>query len=311
MKLADSPNADMVPTGPGFGIGAGAGAGPSAGTGTIDEPVALDADPAPDSDLPADPAHAPDADRALGETLARIEPISLVELNEQARLMTRVDRKYFLPRTEFVELLEATRSDFRVLQIGQKRLFEYLTTYFDTPDFRFFRAHVQERRHRFKVRTRTYVDTDTCHLEVKSKGYRGQTVKQRIPHPIEEPGRLSVGDMEFVDSILRADPRSRVAASGLQPVLETVYDRITLCHDQQRLTCDLNLRAVNDRHSYAGPDDVLVETKSAGGSGVWDRLLKEIGIRPHKVSKYCVGASLLYPELPSNPWKQTIRRYFT
>ena len=59
-----------------------------------------------------------------------------------------------------------------------------------------------------------------------------------------------------------------------------------------------------------GPSDVLVETKSPGGGGIWDGLLKQVGIRPHKVSKYCVSAALLNPQLPSNPWEQTIRRYF-
>jgi hypothetical protein len=28
------------------------------------------------------------------------------------------------------------------------------------------------------------------------------------------------------------------------------------------------------------------------------------------VSKYCVGVAALHPELRSNPWHQTLRRYF-
>lgn len=245
----------------------------------------------------------------LDAQLERIEPISLGQLNEQARLMTRIDRKYFLPRDLFVSLLRATENDFKVLQIGQKKRFEYRTIYFDSPQFRFFRDHVQGRRHRFKVRTRTYMETGTCHLEVKSKGYRGQTVKERIAHPIDSPGTLSESDHDFIDSIIGGSGRT-VPANQLEPVLETIYDRITLCHDQQRLTCDLDIRAINDEGSHDGPHDVLVETKSAGGGGIWDTLLKQHGVRPHKVSKYCVAASLLYPELPSNPWKQTIKRYF-
>lgn len=246
----------------------------------------------------------------LDAQLLRMDPISLEELNVQARLMTRVDRKYFLPRALFVELLQATEDDFSVLEIGAKRRFEYRTVYFDSPEFRFFRDHVQERRHRYKVRTRTYMETGTCHLEVKSKGYRGQTVKERIPHPLDSPGSLSETDVGFIDSIIGGGPHRQVSADSLEPVLETIYDRITLCHDHQRLTCDLNIRAINGSEAHDGPNDVLVETKSAGGGGIWDALLKQHGIRPHKVSKYCVAASLLYPELPSNPWKQTIKRYF-
>jgi hypothetical protein len=143
---------------------------------------------------------------ALETQLQRLTPISLDEINAQARLMTRVDRKYFLPRGLFIDLLAATRDDFRVLEIDGKHRFEYRTAYFDTPDFRFYRDHVQERRHRFKVRTRTYVDTGTCHLEVKSKGYRGQTVKERIAHPLDSPLTLTDGDREFIDSVLGGPP---------------------------------------------------------------------------------------------------------
>lgn len=242
--------------------------------------------------------------------LQYLEPITLEEINTEARLMTRVDRKYFLPRELFSELIDATRDDFRVLTIEEKQRFMYRTVYFDSPEFRFFRDHVQRRRHRFKVRTRTYVDTGTCHLEVKSKGYRGQTVKQRIDHPIDRPRHLTSAATEFIDSIVGDTPGRVPPSKQLQPVLETIYDRVTLCHDGQRLTCDLDIRAINAGESHLGPQDVLVETKSEGGSGLWDQLLKEAGIRPHQVSKYCVAAALLYPELPSNPWARTIDHYF-
>src|SRR5699024_6270679 len=249
---------------------------------------------------------------ALETQLQRLTPITLDEINAQARLMTRVDRKYFLPRGLFIDLLAATREDFRVLEIDGKHRFEYRTAYFDTPDFRFYRDHVQERRHRFKVRTRTYVDTGTCHLEVKSKGYRGQTVKERIAHPIDSPLTLTPDDRDFIDSVLDRSPiraggrdsgnrdsdgrsasiRPRPRAADLEPVVETVYDRITLCHDDQRLTCDLDIRAISGDEQHTGPSDVLVETKSPGGAGIWDGLLKQVGIRPHKVSKACVSAAL-------------------
>jgi len=33
-------------------------------------------------------------------------------------------------------------------------------------------------------------------------------------------------------------------------------------------------------------------------------------VRPASVSKYCVAVAALHPELPSNPWHQTLKRYF-
>jgi hypothetical protein len=57
---------------------------------------------------------------------------------------------------------------------------------------------------------------------------------------------------------------------------------------------------------------VLVESKSSGhGGSAVDRFLRELGVRPASVSKYCVGIAALHPDLPSNPWHQTLRRYFT
>jgi hypothetical protein len=269
----------------------------------------------PPADLTVAPAGLETAELAdVDAQLERMEPISLEELNAQARLMTRVDRKYFVPRQLFLQLLRATDEDFQVLEIARKHRFQYRTVYFDTPDFRFFRDHVQGRRQRFKVRTRTYVDTGSSHLEVKSKGYRGQTVKQRIAHPIDRPFELTGSGQNFVASILDAktglSAKPQVAASDLTPVLETVYDRITLTHDGQRLTCDLDITTRSGDHSHVGPTDVLVETKSPGGVSIWDDLLAQAGIREHRVSKYCVGAALHNPELPANPWNRTIRRYF-
>lgn len=105
---------------------------------------------------------------------------------------------------------------------------------------------------------------------------------------------LTGSGQNFVDSVLDtrtgASARPRYTAADLTPVLETVYDRVTLTHDHQRLTCDLDIEARNGRRSHGGPRDVLVETKSAGGVSIWDDLLQQAGIREHKVSKYCVGA---------------------
>jgi hypothetical protein len=55
---------------------------------------------------------------------------------------------------------------------------------------------------------------------------------------------------------------------------------------------------------------VLVETKSGLHGSPADRLLRELGVRLASVSKYCIGVAALHPELPSNPWHPTLRRYF-
>ena len=78
-----------------------------------------------------------------------------------------------------------------------------------------------------------------------------------------------------------------------------------------RLTCDVGLVCRDGQHEVRDTGThVLVESKSSAGGGAADRILRDLGVRPASVSKYCVGVAALHPELPSNPWHQTLRRYF-
>lgn len=233
----------------------------------------------------------------------QLPPISLTELNATAQLLTRVDRKYFVPRLLLTQLITEL-DECRVLEIDGRRRFHYRTVYFDSPAFDFYRQHVQGRRHRHKVRTRTYTDSGECLLEVKSKGYRGCTVKRRIDHDPDRPDTLDPPGAAFVASCTGANP------TRLHPVLDTVYQRTTLVQRDQRITLDVDLAFSAADAEHHGPDDVLVETKSMGGRASLDRMLIHAGVRPHTVSKYCVAAALLYPELTHNPWNRTLRRYF-
>lgn len=240
---------------------------------------------------------------ALDEVIADLEPISLEELSGAAALLDRVDRKYFVPR-ELLGTLLREMQGLRVLEIGGARTFLYRTVYFDSPEFTFFRQHVQRRRHRYKVRTRTYTESGTCMLEVKSKGLRGRTLKERRPHDVDRSDALDDSDREYVSSLIGSD------GSDLKPVLQTYYHRTTLSLGEQRVTLDTDLDCENDEQKVTGPQDVLVETKSPDGAGDLDRLLLQHGIRPHSVSKYCIGAALLYPHLHHNDWSRLLRRYW-
>ncbi|WEG08245.1 polyphosphate polymerase domain-containing protein [Microbacterium horticulturae] len=240
---------------------------------------------------------------ALDGLVAALPPIALDELNARAALLRRVDSKYFAPRAALAELLEAI-PELRVLEIGGHRSFRYRTVYYDSAAFTHYREHVQGRRHRFKVRVRTYCDSGDCMLEVKSKGYRGQTVKDRRPRGPRHPDALDADERAFVSSITGRD------AAVLRPVLETVYDRTTLCAGDQRITLDTDLTCAAGDRRGRGPDDVLVETKSPDGRTGLDRALVHAGVRPHSVSKYCVAAALLYPQLPRNRWHRTLQRSF-
>ena len=252
------------------------------------------------------------AERAVAAAAAAVDPIGLDELLDLAELQTRVDRKYFVPAAVFRKLVERLRDDLQVLEIDGRRTFGYESVYFDTPQLTNYRAHLQRRRQRFKARTRTYTDSGLCMFEVKLTGTRGETVKQRVPHPIDDSAELTPGALDHLRTALRAAYRQEVPA-GLRPTLATTYRRTTFVtrDGAARLTCDVGLVCLDIRHEVRDTGSyVLVESKSSGRGSAPERILRELGLRPVSVSKYCVGVAALHPELPSNPWHRTLRRYF-
>lgn len=116
------------------------------------------------------------------DLLAACAPVSLAELQHQADLQTRIDRKYILGADLTGELLTCLGPRLRVLRDGGRHRFRYRSTYFDTDDLAAFHGAARERRRRFKVRTRRYLDSGLTVLELKTRDGRGQTVKVRADH---------------------------------------------------------------------------------------------------------------------------------
>ena len=253
------------------------------------------------------------AERAVTQAASTVAPIGLRELNALAELQTRVDRKYFVPAQAFRRLIAELGTDIQVLEIDGLRTFGYEAVYFDTPDLSTYRAHVQRRRNRFKARTRTYTDTGLCMFEVKLTGSRGETVKQRVPHPEQYRAELTDGARNHLATSL-CQAYHQDVPRGMRPTLVTTYRRTTFVTrtGEARLTCDTGLVCLDLEHEVRDTGThVLVESKSGGqGGSAADRILRDLGVRPVSVSKYCVAVAALHPELPSNPWHQTLRRYF-
>ncbi len=245
----------------------------------------------------------------LDEVVESLEPIELPDVLRVAELQIRVDRKYLVSADQLADLVGDLGPGYRALRIEGRGLFGYESVYFDTPDLMTFRAHQQGRRRRFKVRTRTYADTGDCLVEVKLKGPRGVTVKERLVHSPEARDRLSGAARTFVDGVLvdfDAAPHWR-----LDPVLHTRYRRATLVDPEEgaRLTFDVELGFCGPGRTADGSDRIIVESKSAG-SGAADRALARRGIRPVCLSKYCVGIALTRPGITANRWNQVLRREF-
>ncbi|GAB3175063.1 VTC domain-containing protein [Myceligenerans halotolerans] len=175
----------------------------------------------------------------IADALPDLAPVGLAELDSAAALQTRRDRKYVLDAGECRELLAALDPATRVLEIGGARTFAYESTYFDTPGLDSFHLAAHRRRRRYKVRTRTYVDSGTCFIEVKTRAGRGVTVKERQVHDAG-PARLGAADA-FVDERLAAAGLDAAPAQALVPTLRSSYRRTTLLLPDGRLTLDTDL----------------------------------------------------------------------
>ena len=268
--------------------------------------------PAASAGHPAGWPVATPAEQAVAAAASMVEPIGLDELMELAELQTRVDRKYFVPAEVFRRSIGELADELRVLDIEGRRTFGYESVYFDTPNMETYRAHLQRRRRRFKARTRTYTDSGLCMFEVKLAGARGETVKQRVPHPAEDNAELTAEALDHLRSTL-CQAYDQDLPAGMQPTLATTYRRTTFVSrgGESRLTCDVGLACMNMWHEVRDTGThVLVESKSSGRGSAPERILRELGVRPASVSKYCVAIAALHPELPSNPWHQILRRYF-
>ncbi|MGW3407843.1 VTC domain-containing protein [Streptomyces sp. NPDC000888] len=248
---------------------------------------------------------------SVDTVVGTLRPIGLDELLTRAQLLTRLDRKYMLPLADLPFVLGGLDEDSQVLEMDGARQFAYRSVYFDTPEMDGYLGAARSRRRRFKLRIRTYLDSGQHFFEVKTRGPRGTTVKQRIPYE-GELGRLGAEARAYADAAL--------AESGIDsgrfrfvPTLTTYYRRTTLFLPAtgSRLTADTDLTwTLPDGRALRTPDRTIVETKAGrAGSGA-DRLLWSLKHRPCPVSKYGTGLAALRPELPSNRWLPVLRRHF-
>lgn len=253
------------------------------------------------------------------DVLARVHDLRTVdldELNATAELQTRVDRKYILAAEALPRLLADLPGGTAVLQVEGERALQYESRYFDTPWHDSYLGAARGRRRRFKVRARTYVDSGDSFLEVKTRGGRSATVKDRVPVRHDE---LDAEGVAYATELLTdaGIPRAPWLAEHLDAALVTRYRRLTLLlpagttADASRATIDTGLEwlAVDGR-VLALPASVIVETKSGQRAGAFDRALWRQGHRPATLSKYGTGLAALHPDLPSNKWRRVLGTHF-
>ena len=215
---------------------------------------------------------------------------SLAEVSSNAPLLQRHDKKYATSITRAAHFIRSLGPEWKVQTISERSSQRYQTLYFDDPYLRSYNDHVKGRRHRFKIRVRTYED-GISFLEVKLKTKRGLTDKKRFERPSSATDRLSDSESTWLSSLL-----PDIDLGALVPTLDVEYERITL-HSlslAERLTVDYSIQVkVAGDWQPVLDDGVILESKSESLRSQVSHELKLQGIHTVPFSKYCAGLSVV------------------
>ena len=247
----------------------------------------------------------------FNDDIHKFDTLSLQDLDSHAALLDREEKKYILTPERFSELVPELTQCFRILKIGNQRIFSYKSLYFDSAELIGYTYHNQGRiKRRFKIRTRHYLDSDLCFFEVKLKTKRGGTIKRRIQYAIDDYGTITTHARDFLQTIYQ-QIYGLAFTHELLPKLEVNCDRITLVHKEssERMTIDFNLHFAREESSTPIKRFVIIETKSPRGKGVADAILKKHRMRSGNCSKYCLGVNLLFNEVKYNRLKPLLKIY--
>jgi VTC domain len=249
----------------------------------------------------------------IDSLLSDLPAVSLEELDERASLLRRVDTKYVVDEQAFAELLRRIRRGHEVLEIDGRREFAYQSMYFDTPDLRCFRDHVEDRVPRFKARNRLYRDTGRCVFEVKLKLGGGETDKRQVSHPPEAADEFDDDAEQCLREAL-ADAGYKTPDQPLDKSMRTSFTRLTLtpAGGAERTTCDVGILLERPGGGRARLRNglLVLESKSESGESPIDGELAALGIEPVSLSKYRTGIALLASEAQDPQSRERAERLF-
>lgn len=245
-------------------------------------------------------------------TLQQFKPITLEEMSE-VKLMNRIDTKYVVALPQLAELLQMAAPLYAVQTKDDARTAPYHTIYLDDDKRHMYNYHQAGRKVRQKIRVRTYIDTDTTFLEVKTKNNHGRTKKKRIEVEKFEGAeqyahfQQNAGYADFLSAKAWYD------LTDIYPHVENRFRRITLVNHAktERLTIDLGITFHNfdNGHDADMGHLAIIELKR---DGLTPSPMRDILLRMHihegGFSKYCIGCALTNPQLRQNNLKEKLLR---
>ncbi|MBL7911125.1 MAG: polyphosphate polymerase domain-containing protein [Bacteroidia bacterium] len=216
--------------------------------------------------------------------------------------MNRTDTKFTFSSADLPLFLAQLSGHYKVLSINNNLKLSYRTQYYDTPEFAMYMRHHNDALNRYKVRHRTYQESNTGFLEVKLKNNKGRTIKERIAQDVLQ-SKWTETENNFI-----AD-RTTYAPQTLITSVLVKYTRITLINTRvnEKVTIDVDIAFSNDNNGHELGNVVIAEVKQAVKAKTPAlAILKDLGIKPVSLSKYCLGVNYLYPDLKKNNFKQKL-----
>jgi hypothetical protein len=236
-----------------------------------------------------------------------MQTITLDEMSH-IRLMDRIDTKFVANAALLPQLLEMMQDRFKVQTIGENRIANYTTQYFDTESLDFFIMHQNGKLNRQKIRIRSYVDSNLSFLEIKNKNNKGRTSKIRVSVDASHVG----GTDELKDGKKFLAQNAIFTPEQLLPTLENRFQRMTFVNKKatERITVDVGLAFVNllTGETRSLDDLMVLELKQDGMQrSDFAEILQTLRVKPSSFSKYCMGTVLTSPNIKSNRFKKKIR----
>lgn len=230
--------------------------------------------------------------------LNNFDKITLAEM-DSVKLMDRTDTKYTFREDQLAHILQTVEGNYKALEINEKRLATYHTLYYDTKQLDLYLKHHNGMLNRYKVRHRTYVDSNLGFLEVKFKNSKERTIKTRIKKR-DVPFVFSEDTEAFLKEQTPFNPEILV------PVVWVNYNRITLVSKTtpERLTIDTGLEFVKEGNTVKMRNLVIAEVKQDKKQGSeFIRLMKQLHIREGGISKYCLAIVNTEEKVKKNSFK--------
>lgn len=236
--------------------------------------------------------------------LSDFAPISLKEL-DQVKLLNRVDTKFAFPFYKLSSVLTDLVPHYSILEIKGIRLNNYNSIYFDSPELDLYLKHHNERKKRFKMRYRKYVDSGLSFFEIKFKNNKGRTDKRRV---------------RTEDIYYQFDEKAvDLMGKGPYPIHSDLYEhaididfyRFTMADKNftERATIDVQLTFKKDDKHWIYDQIVIAELKQEklDRSSNLMRTLKKYHILPMRMSKYCMGILAADQSIKANRFKKKKR----